>query len=437
METIKCEMCTAVLQVEPGQEIVTCEYCGTSKILVKPEQIAVFMPGAAADIDTNAMTDAMIEEFNANKYKTAEDLLEAGKYTSAYTIFWQLGEHANYHDAKQRAIEIEPIVKKIRKKRRRIFLSIVAIIVFAIIAVQVNDRRAQAARQAEIAYQLETMQDQAAQFEGIFAVSRYATSSFGHAVGILPDRTVIAGGDNSDGQLDVEDWYDIIAVSAETSLTIGLRADGTVVSAGFRPLLGDQWYNIVAISSGRRHTVGLRADGTVVADGDNANGQTDVGDWRNVIAVSAGDGFTVGLLSNGTVIAAGKSEFRLNRMLQWEDIVAIVAGGSGETIGQLRDGTVVTTGTTEIRPTWRFASISASSSHVVGLSVHGHFYIQGSIAARHSLDVMGWRDKEEDIVKVIAGNGLTIGITSEGTLVSVGSIRDVDFDDWQLYVPAR
>ncbi|MCL2378954.1 MAG: hypothetical protein FWC77_07495 [Defluviitaleaceae bacterium] len=42
MTALKCEMCTAALQVKPGQQIITCEFCGTSK--VKPNAVPAPAP---------------------------------------------------------------------------------------------------------------------------------------------------------------------------------------------------------------------------------------------------------------------------------------------------------------------------------------------------------------------------------------------------------
>ena len=69
--------------------------------------------------------------------------------------------------------------------------------------------------------------------------------TYHHTVGLKADGTVVAVGDNKDGQCNVNDWLDIVAICA---------GDG--------------------------HTVGLKADGTVVAVGDNGAGQCNVSGWR-------------------------------------------------------------------------------------------------------------------------------------------------------------
>ena len=53
-----------------------------------------------------------------------------------------------------------------------------------------------------------------------------------HTVGICSDGTVVAAGDNEDGQCNVDSWTDIVAVAAGWTHTVGLRSDGTVVAVG-------------------------------------------------------------------------------------------------------------------------------------------------------------------------------------------------------------
>lgn len=107
----------------------------------------------------------------------------------------------------------------------------------------------------------------------------------GGCVGLKSDGTVVAVGRNDDGQCEVSDWTDIVAVSAGDNHTVGLKSDGTVVAVGRN---GDgqcdvsDWSEIVAISAGLGYTVGLRSDGTVAAAGSNDYGECDVSDWNNI-----------------------------------------------------------------------------------------------------------------------------------------------------------
>ena len=166
------------------------------------------------------------------------------------------------------------------------------------------------------------------------------------SAGLKSDGTVVAVGDNEDGQCDVSDWTDIVAVAAGGSHTVGLRADGTVVAVGSN-MWGQcdvsGWTDIVAVAAGGSHTVGLKADGTVVAVGYNGNGRCDVSGWRDVVAVAAGDSHTVGLKADGTVVAVGWNYYGECDVSDWTDIVAVAAGGS-HTVGLRADGMVVAVG---------------------------------------------------------------------------------------------
>ena len=50
------------------------------------------------------------------------------------------------------------------------------------------------------------------------------------------DGTVVAVGWNEDGQCNVSDWKDIVAISAGYDHTVGLKKDGTVVANSNRQL---------------------------------------------------------------------------------------------------------------------------------------------------------------------------------------------------------
>ena len=177
-----------------------------------------------------------------------------------------------------------------------------------------------------------------------------AISAVGYyTVGLKADGTVVAVGDNTDGQCEVSDWRDIVAISAGYGHTVGLKADGTVVAVGdynYDQCEVFDWRDIWAVSAGSLHTVGLKFDGTVVAVGDNEFGQCDVNDWTNVAAISAGYGHTVGLKADGTVVAVGDNSYDQCNVADWRNVVAISAG-YWHTVGLKADGTVVAVGYNE------------------------------------------------------------------------------------------
>lgn len=249
-----------------------------------------------------------------------------------------------------------------------------------------------------------------------------------NSVAVKSDGTVVATGANWDGECDVYDWNNVVAVSMGDRHTIGLKSDGTVVATGYdddRLYVGG-WHDIVAISAGYAHSVGLMSDGTVVATGENWDDQCEVDDWSDIIAISAGEVHTVGLKSDGTVVATDISSFADGNWGQcevsdWKDIVAICAGDN-HTVGLKADGTVVAVGLD-----WTFAgveewtdiiAISASGQHTFGLKSDGTVLRVGRTVHDYgSYDVSGWRD----IVAIHTSQNHTLGLKSNGTVVAIGN----------------
>ena len=112
----------------------------------------------------------------------------------------------------------------------------------------------------------------------------------GHTVGLKSDGTVVAVGDNTYGQCNVNGWADVVAIAAGDSHTVGLQADGTVLTTGKYETnlrLGDKWTNVVAISAGTEFTLGLGVDGIVIAEGYNLQNQIPkLGAWTDVLFYS-------------------------------------------------------------------------------------------------------------------------------------------------------
>jgi hypothetical protein len=99
-----------------------------------------------------------------------------------------------------------------------------------------------------------------------------------HTVGLKSDGTVVAMGDNNDGQCNVGSWTDIIQVAAGCLHTVGLKSDGTVVAVG----LSDDgqcgvggWTDIIEVAAGPQHTVALETDHAVVA----ASWSAELAEW--------------------------------------------------------------------------------------------------------------------------------------------------------------
>ena len=129
----------------------------------------------------------------------------------------------------------------------------------------------------------------------------------GFTVALKGDGTVVAWGNNSDGQTIVpEDLSGVTAIAAGRYHTVALKKDGTVVcwvKGKLTPVPTDLT-EVAAIAAGRYHAVALKADGTVVTWVVNHYGQVTVpAGLSGVIAIAAGLGHTVALKSDGTVVA--------------------------------------------------------------------------------------------------------------------------------------
>ena len=250
---------------------------------------------------------------------------------------------------------------------------------------------------------------------------------------VTVDGTVLAVGDNITGRCDVNRWSDIIAVAAGINETIGLRADGTVISTELKKGQNygqcnvASWNDLIAISASGLHTVGLRADGTVVSTcyiGDKYMGQCDVSSWRDIVEISASVHSTVGLKSDGTVVLAGTKEYRRDGVLNWTDIVS-VSCGADHIVGLKADGTVVavgsnTCGQSEVSSWTDIVAVSAGTYHTVGLRADGtvvsteYKYSQKPEWNYGQCNVSSWRN----IVAVSAGTRHTVGIRADGTVIA-------------------
>jgi len=244
-----------------------------------------------------------------------------------------------------------------------------------------------------------------------------------HTVGIRPDGTVVAKGNNDDGQCNVDDWTDILHVAAGFSHTVGLEEGGTVVATGNNDdgqcNVGG-WTNISLVVAGDWHTVGLKSDGSVVATGKSDQGQCDVLGWTGIQQVAAGGAHTVGLESGGTVVATGRNNEGQCNVGGWTDIRLVVAGYA-HTVGLKEDGTVVATGKNDegqcnVAGWTDIQQVAAGRAQTVGLREDGTVVATGR-NNEGQCKVSAWTN----IVQVAAGGWHTVGLKDCGTVVATGS----------------
>ena len=133
-------------------------------------------------------------------------------------------------------------------------------------------------------------------------------------LGLRKDGTVLASG-NDFVEWEVENWHDIVQVSAGDKYVLGVRSDGTVAYAdiGYDEYAVDVsgWTDIVQVSAGPYHAAGLRRDGTVVVAECAAYWEffhdvecLDMSGWTDIKQVCAGNALTVALRADGWVLMA-------------------------------------------------------------------------------------------------------------------------------------
>ena len=331
-------------------------------------------------------------------YSKAEKLLTAGDYDSAVTAFAELG---SYKDAAKGKAYCEA----------ELFL-------------QEGDT-AQAAMLFSKSGGYQDAQERSMSLWDTIAVRTTLATGEAHTAALKTDGTVIAVGDNDDGQCDVSGWADIVAISAGSYYTVGLKADGTVVAVGNnknRQCDVSEWTDIVAIDAAYNHTVGLKADGTVVA----AGVQCDVSNWTDIVAISDGYAYIVGLKADGTVVVAdhnvpAETTFRYveGNVSDWTDIEAISLG-RGNKVGLKSNRSVVAVGDNsygqcDVSGWADIVAISAGDSHTVGLKADGTVVAVGN-NDDGQCNVSGWTG----IAAICAGDEHTIGLKADGTMVAVG-----------------
>ena len=237
-----------------------------------------------------------------------------------------------------------------------------------------------------------------------------------HTVALYADGTVRAVGRNTYGQCDTSEWKNIRAISAGSYHTVGLKDDGTVMAAGsktFGRCDVHDWKDIVAVAAGSDHTVGLRKDGMVMAIGRNNELQCDVSRWKGIKAIAVGEYHTVGLHNSGSVIAVGRDKSGQCRVSDWKSVKAVAAGPNG-TIGLKTDGTILKTGFKKIGIQRNISAIAAYD-HVLFLNQEGRVFANSGIGPKCQVDSWG------DIVALAAGQGHSVGLKKDGTLVAVGN----------------
>ena len=370
----------------------------------KADKITRIVLGVAAAVIAVVLliTKVIIPSSN---YSKAEELLAAGDYDGAITALAALGE---YEDSA--AMRMEAVNAKEYAQAETLLAA--------------GDVE-KAAMSFGKSGSYQDAQERSMSLWDTIAVRTTLAAGKAHTAALKTNGTVIAVGNNDDGQCNVSGWTDIVAISAGSYYTVGLKADGTVVAVGNnknRQCDVSDWTDIVAIGAAYNHTVGLKADGTVVA----AGVQCDVSSWTDIVAISVGYAHIVGLKADGTVVVADNNvptepadRYVKGNVSDWTDIVAISLG-RWHTVGLKANGSVVAVGDNsdgqcDISEWTDIVAISAGDSHTVGLKADGTVVAVGN-NKYGQCGVSRWTD----IMAISAGAFHTVGLKSDGTVVATG-----------------
>ena len=268
-----------------------------------------------------------------------------------------------------------------------------------------------------------------------------------HTIALTENGNVIAKGDNENGQCNVQDWKNIISISANKDHSIGLKYDGTVVSTGYdsdahKISLVNEWENVVAISSGYWETVGLKNDGTIISTDKKTNSSAK--NWNDIIAISVGTHHVVALRADGSVVATGDNYDGECNVEDWKDIVSVSAG-CGFTIGLKSDGTVLAVGDNSTNQcsveNWKDISyIMAAYNHAVGFNSQGKMFQTGTDNINGIWEIDDWNN----IVEICSNSdSLTVALNTDGTAVGTGisyswETGACDLESWkEIKMPSR
>ena len=155
--------------------------------------------------------------------------------------------------------------------------------------------------------------------------------------------------------------------------TVALKSDGTVMATGdnsYGQCNVQNWTNIVAVAAGAYHTVGLRADGTLVAVGDDRYGQCQVSGITDVVCIAAHTFDSVAQKKDGSLICIGRNKFVAPGTPL--PVLTSISLGSYALVGLKDDGTAYSTRPSMINDSFRsITMIDAGTDYAAAVRFDG------------------------------------------------------------------
>lgn len=287
-----------------------------------------------------------------------------------------------------------------------------------------------------------------------------ASSSGRHTVYLYPDGHVEATGENDHGECETESWTRVIQVVAMPRLTLGLRADGSLLAAGYyhESIFTDEPIRAVA-AFGRFYQVFVMADGTVrvhkkgseippvTIDGLRLwDPLTEAVSLQRYVpgglpfctakaaasAFAVGMGHTLTLGEEGVITAEGMNELG-QRDIHTVGKAVAVAAGPYHSAAITPDGRVMLTGRNtdgecdhnalnrELEysgAAYAFRRVACGYRHTVALRTDGRVF---AVGAGHDgrCDTHKWRE----VMDIACGVRHTVAVTEQGSCLATGNNR--------------
>ena len=233
-------------------------------------------------------------------------------------------------------------------------------------------------------------------------------SGWAATIGLRADGSVLVAGYDRVGLRACEGWGGITEIAVGGSFVAGLASDGSLNIAGFMPgeeLRGlNTWSGVRQLASPALrygyHVLGIREGGETLAWSyweeverwaDEVTGS--VLGWEGVRKLATASEFAAALLEDGTVRT---SDPETADTTAWTDITDIAVGESAPPAGEDPEGT-------------------NPAPFVIGLKADGTCVAAGDNSFGQC-DVGGW----SGIVSVAAGNGCAFGVREDGMVLSAG-----------------
>ncbi len=234
---------------------------------------------------------------------------------------------------------------------------------------------------------------------------------------ILPSGSIVAWGNNSEGQIDVPAGTDYTAIAAGYDFGLALTFDGSIVGWGDNSegqLDVPTGTGYTAIAAGNTFGLALTSNGSIVAWGGNGNVTAPAG--TGYTAISAGASFGLALTSDGSIVGLGDD---IGGPLPSGTGYTAIAAGNGFTAFALAsDGSIVNFGANVPVPAGTgYTAIAAAAYYGLALTSNGS--ITGFVDTTENTLPTGMPSGTGNTA-IAASNDFGLALQSDGSIVGWG-----------------